>query len=72
MTLKEKIVDAKTGEEIFRDFTAEEIAKYEAEKLVIETKMAKLKAERDSKTKQRAAILEKLGLSEEEAKLLLS
>ncbi len=71
MTLREKIVDAATGQETFRDFTADEIAQHEAEKLLTEKKFAEIKAQQAAKAEQRAAILERLGLTEEEAQLLL-
>lgn len=62
----EKIIDAITGEEsiIERDFTKEEIAAQKA-----------FEAEMDAANKQmvaKNALLEKLGITEEEAKLLLS
>ena len=63
-----KIVDASTGEEIEREMNEEELqaaaelaAKWEAE-------MAAQTAQAEAK----AAILERLGISEEEAKLLFS
>lgn len=62
MVLKEKIVDVATGEETWREYTAEEIAKVEAAK-------AELAAEREAvlaAAAARKAILEKLGLSADE------
>lgn len=62
-----KIVNCETGEEIVRDATAEEIAQMEldaaneaAKKVAIEAKAA-----------ERQAILDRLGLTADEAKLLL-
>jgi urease accessory protein UreE len=73
---KEKIVDAITGEESWRDYTAEEIAEVEAfnaelqkERLKAETAEA---AKAAAKLAEKAALLTKLGITEDEAKLLLS
>lgn len=66
--MKIKEVNAATGEEIVRDATAEEIA--QREKDIAETmRLDALKAEKEI---QRAAILDRLGLTEQEVKLLLS
>lgn len=64
---KEKIIDIQTGEETLRDYTDEEIA--EVEKAQAET--AKKLAELEKIAENRKAILAKLGITEEEAKLLL-
>ena len=68
MTKMISIINAETGETIEREMTAEEAAEHEA---VIAERLA-IKAENEAKIAQRQAILEKLGLSEEEAKLLLA
>ena len=65
---KEKIVDAATGEETFRNYTKEEIALVETEKGKIAAKQAKAEAKATAK----AALLSKLGITAEEATLLLS
>lgn len=65
---KEKIINAITGEESWRDYTPAEIA--EVEKAQAEA--AARIAEQAAKDAARKAIFDKLGLSEEEAKLLLS
>lgn len=65
---KEKIVDINTGEETWRDYTAAEIREVEKAQAKAATE-AKEQAEKDY---ARKAIFEKLGLTEEEAKLLLS
>ena len=65
---KEKIVDVITGEEIWRDYTDAEIA--EAQKAQAEA--AVLAIEQAEKEAARKAIFDKLGITEEEAKLLLS
>ena len=62
-----KIVNAETGEEILRDMNAAELtqlAKEVAEREAIETAEAKAKADK-------AALFAKLGITEEEAALLL-
>jgi competence protein ComGC len=71
MILREKIVNAETGEETFRDFTDEEIKLYEAEKLLKEKKVSDLEADQTIKAEKRLEILNRLGLSAEEAQLLL-
>jgi hypothetical protein len=65
--LEVKIVNCETGEEIVRDATAEEIAQMEidAENAAIQ------KTEVQAKEAQRQAILDRLGLTADEAKLLL-
>lgn len=64
---KEKIIDAVTGEESWRDFTKDEIAALEAQQKEIAASLAAL----EEKQLAKKAILEKLGLTEEEAKVLL-
>lgn len=69
---KEKIVNAFTGEETFRDYTKAEIAEVEAE---IAAKQAEAKAQAEAqavKAADKAVLLTKLGITEDEAKLLLS
>jgi len=65
---KVKEVNAETGEEIIRDATAQEIALYEAEQAFEASKLAEAQA----KESARQALLTKLGITAEEAKLLLS
>ena len=63
-----KIVNCETGEEIVRDATAQEIAQIE-----IDANDAKAaQAEAKAKETARAALLTKLGITAEEARLLLS
>jgi Holliday junction resolvase RusA-like endonuclease len=64
---KEKIVDVVTGEITWRDYTDEEIAIHNAKK----AELAKEKEDRDKLEKSRLDILEKLGLTQDEAKVLL-
>ena len=62
-----KIVNAETGEEIVRDMNAEELTQYEADKAVaVAAAEAKAKAEAD-----KAALLARLGLTEDELKTIL-
>lgn len=68
MTYFEKIINVQTGEETLRDYTSEEIIEVEraqaeaAERAVKQMQVAAAKA----------ALLERLGITEEEAQLLLS
>ncbi len=63
-----KIVNAETGEEIIRDANVEEIAQMAKDKAEAEAKAA----EAEAKATAKAALLEQLGITEEQAKLLLS
>ena len=67
----EKIVNLETGEETLRDFTADEIAKIEA----AQAKLLAEQLETETKETARQALLEKLGITlgitADEAKLLL-
>lgn len=65
---KELIVNLVTGEETWRDYTNEEIAAVEKAQ-AIAAEEAKKQAEKQA---ARLGILEKLGITEDEAKLLLS
>lgn len=65
---KEKILDLQTGEETWRDYSDEEIAKVEA----AQAEAAKRIEKEQEITAAKKALLEKLGLTEDEAKLLLS
>jgi hypothetical protein len=62
-----KDVDCTTGEEIIRDATTEEIAQMELDA----TNGKKVKAEIDAKAAEKQALLDKLGITADEAKLLL-
>ena len=63
-----KIVDVTSGEEIIRDATDAEIAQMEIDA----ANAAARQAEIEAKAIAKAALLDKLGISEAEAKLLLS
>ena len=65
---KEKIVNIETGEETWRDYTDAEIAQVEA----AQAEAVQLQAEAEARATQRAALLDRLGITEDEAKLLLA
>ena len=67
MTYFEKIVDVTTGKEILRPYTKAEVAEVE-EAIVRNEERIKLLSD---KAVNKAALLEKLGITEDEAKLLL-
>ena len=67
-TIQMKIFNSETGEEIIRDATAEEIAKIEEDRIAD----AQAKAEAKAKVEAKAALLDRLGITAEEAALLLS
>jgi hypothetical protein len=60
--------NVETGENIVRDGTPEEIAKWEESKAIKE----QVKAELAETVAKRQALLERLGITEEEARLLLA
>ena len=63
-----KIHNVKTGEVVEREMTAQELVQWELDQ-------AQAKSEREAKAAKAAekvALLEKLGITEEEAKLLLA
>ena len=63
-----QIHNAETGEVIVRDMNAEELAVYNKEAAEFEA----MQAEIANKAATKAALLERLGITSEEAKLLLS
>jgi hypothetical protein len=68
---QEKIIDITTGKETIRPYTAKEVAEVEAN---IEATRIEQEAKADAKSEKdaaRQAILDKLGLSADEAALLL-
>jgi hypothetical protein len=62
-----KIVNCETGEEIIRDATAEEIAQMELD----HANAAAQKAEAEAKAAEKQVLLDRLGITADEAKLLL-
>lgn len=67
MTKQIGIYDFETDEHIVRDMTAEELADHEAGEIDAASQLAELEA----KELQRLALLKKLGITADEAKLLL-
>jgi hypothetical protein len=63
-----KIVNATTGEEIVREMNKDELAEYQRN----EASVAARKEAETSAATAKAALLTRLGITEEEAKLLLS
>lgn len=63
-----KEYNCETGEEIIRDANAEEIAQMEIDA----QKLANEKTEAQAQATAKAALLERLGITEDEARLLLS
>jgi len=61
------IVNVETGEETVREFTAEELT----QKAIDETIQVTRQAEAEAKAAQRQALLTRLGITEEEARILL-
>lgn len=68
MTIQIKEVNCTTGEEIVRDANAEEIAQME----INSANYAAREAEVETKATAKAVLLAQLGITEEQAKLLLS
>ena len=62
-----KIVNVETGEELEREMNDTEFAQYEADQAAQAAKAAELAA----KAQARQALLDRLGITEDEAKLLL-
>ena len=62
-----KIVNVETGEEVVRDATTQEIAQIKLDANATEAR----KAEAEAKASARQAILNRLGLTAEEAALIL-
>jgi hypothetical protein len=62
-----KIHNIETGEVIEREMNAKELKEFEADKAA----QAAAQVEAEAKAFAKAALLEKLGISEDEAKLLL-
>ena len=62
-----KIVNCESGEEIVRDATANEIADIELR----EQNAIAVSAEAEARATQKAALLDRLGITEAEARLLL-
>ena len=61
------IINVETGEETLRELNAEELAQQATDKAV----EAARQAEAEAKAAQRQALLNRLGITEEEARILL-
>lgn len=66
-----KIINVETGEIIERELNAEEIAQQEIDEANIAAAKAIVDAEAEAKATQRQALLSRLGITEEEARILL-
>ena len=66
--MKEVSIDVKTGEETSRDFNAEEVAQIGVWSKIEE----KVQSEQNKKSVLKKSLIEKLGLTSDEAALLLS
>ncbi len=71
MTLKTSEFDGLTGENIVRDMTPEEIEQYETDSANHAELIAAAEAEKKAKATAKAALLDRLGITAEEAALLL-
>ena len=69
--LQKLVVDCSTGEAVYVPLTAEEIAQREADAQAYAVEQAAREAEATQKATARAALLKKLGITAEEAQLLL-
>ena len=72
MTLQIGEVDIKTGEIMYRDMTADEIAKHKADLQAESERLIEVEKTKIESELKKQALLDKLGITEEEAKLLLS
>jgi hypothetical protein len=66
------IIDVSTGETVERELNAEEIAQQVIDEANIQAATAARQAEATTKATAKAALLAQLGITEEQAKLLLS
>ena len=66
------VTDVSTGETSVLSYTTEEKIQYDFDKKEIEDAMAIVLAEKQTKATAKAALLEQLGITEEQARLLLS
>ena len=68
LKLNKIIVNCETGEQTEREFTQDEYAQYEADQAA----QAQLNNEAKAKATAKSALLDRLGITAEEAQLLLS
>jgi hypothetical protein len=64
--------NVETNEIIEIELTAAEIKEKQAEQVELDKRLAKLNLEQNAKATEKAALLERLGITEDEAKLLLA
>jgi ribosome-binding ATPase YchF (GTP1/OBG family) len=64
--------NTETNEIVEREMNAEELAQWEADVAYYSAKAELAKAEAEAKAAQKAALLDRLGITEDEAKLLLA
>jgi hypothetical protein len=69
---QEKIIDIKTGEEIIRPYTEQEIAELESANEAAQIQLERIANENSAKIAKRNEIFEKLGLSADEVEILFS
>jgi hypothetical protein len=72
MTYITKIVNVETGEEIERDMDEKEILQLETDRADIAAKETEKEAKAKANAKNKEALLERLGITSDEAALLLS
>jgi|NOAtaT_7_FD_contig_121_171286_length_2368_multi_3_in_0_out_0_2 hypothetical protein len=65
------IADALTGQTVVREMTDEEFERYEKDNARIEAMVAQREQEIENKKIEKQQVLDRLGITEEEAKLLL-
>jgi hypothetical protein len=70
--MKIKEINCETGEEILRDATDLELQQAETDKASAEAELETLVAQAQAKAAEKAALLDRLGITEDEAKLLLA
>lgn len=68
----QKIVNTQTGQEIIEPLSDLEAAQIDANFEKTKKELAQIKAEAETKAIEKAALLDRLGLTADEAKLLLS
>ena len=72
LKMKIKEINCETGEEILRDATDLELQQAETDKASAEAELETLVAQAQAKAAEKAALLDRLGITEDEAKLLLA
>ena len=66
------IINVETGEETLRELNSEELAQQAIDELRAQEVQLAHQAEAEAKATAKAALLEQLGITEEQARLLLS